>query len=225
MGFFDNVSKGYSGLVETLNFTGNGLIVVNLLALTIFITVLSLLILKFYQTLSNRDLIKLNLSQYNKSGSPLLGKIGAIFLFFIEYILVMPLVIALWFGALAVFVLMVVESKSVFNVLLISAVLVASIRILSYHKEEISKDLAKMFPLIMLSTFLLSPKALNFDGVFSEIAQIPSLFNEVIIFLVFIFAVEIILRLFYVIMQFFGYGDNEEDEDVSKDYKIKMDVN
>ena len=55
--------------------------------------------------------------------------------------------------------------------------------------EDLSKDLAKIFPFTVLALFLLKPNFLNVKNLFEKISQIPGLFNNIIIFILFIFIV------------------------------------
>ncbi|MEK6889056.1 MAG: hypothetical protein AABW80_03020 [Nanoarchaeota archaeon] len=211
-GFFSSIVEWYHATIESLNLSVISLNILNLVFLTLFVVILTMLIWEFYKSLSERNIIKLNLKQYNTYQHPVMNKLLAIALYFLEYIIIMPFLIMIWFVALSIFILLIADSGSVANIILVSAVLVASIRVLAYHRKEIAKDLAKLFPFITLSIFLLSPKALNIDNIVNQIAQIPDLFSQVLTFITFIFFVEIILRLFYTMWQFFRDEDEESIE-------------
>ena len=206
-----NFTQYYQGLVE--RFALGNVLVVNIFLLTILITIASLFIFKFYRTLSQRDIISLNLKRYNKSKHPTISKFYHIVLFFLEYIIIMPIVILLWFTALSILILLVAPERNIGPILTITGAMVASIRVLAYHREEVAKDLAKLFPFIALSVFLLSPGIFDFGRIIGQISQIPVLLNSVIAFLVFVFAIEIILRIFYTIYELFQSGDGSEEED------------
>jgi len=202
----------YQGLLNRFA-VGDGLIV-NIFLLTLLITVASIFIFRFYRTISQRDLISLNLFKYNRSNHPAWSKIGHIFLFFIEYIIIMPIVILLWFTALSILILLIAPERAIVQILTITGAMVASIRVLAYHNGEISKDLAKLFPFITLSVFLISgATGVDFGRIVSQLGEIPVLFNNVLIFLLFIFAIEIILRVFYTMYEFWQSEEvPEEDE-------------
>ena len=116
----------------------------------------------------------------------------------------------LWFALLSVMMSILVSGKTIDQVLLISGATIAAIRILAYHKQEMSQELAKLFPLIAISAFLLSPNAFDVPRMISQIADIPLLFKSIFYFLIVIFMVEIVLRIFYTIMEFWQSEDEEE---------------
>lgn len=185
----------------------------NVLILSIVLAVVSLFIWEFYKSTSKRNLIHLNLRQYNTSEHPILSKLFAIFYFFIEYILIMPLLITLWFSALSFMLLLIAEEGTpVGQVLLIAAVVIGGIRILAYFKGEIAKDVAKMFPFIALSIFILTlGNSFNLDNLISQARIIPSLVNHIFSFVLIIFFIEIVLRVFYTVYELWASEGGEEE--------------
>src|SRR3989344_3019231 len=120
-------------------------------------------------------------------------KIFAVILYLIEYILIIPFFIILWSLILSVTLLLLIDSN-VGYVVLLTAALIASIRILAYYRGEISKDLAKLFPFFTLSVFLINAKNFDMERIISQVSQIPQLLNSIYIYMLFIFIVEIFLR-------------------------------
>lgn len=201
----DRVDDFFIGLYDGFRVSlspGQGLIL-QVFSLAILLTIVSLFIWKFYKSISKRNLIELNLSKYNRFSHPVLSKMLAGFLFLIENILVMPILITLWFAGLSIVLLLIAEERSVQGILLISAVFITTIRILAYHRAEISKDLAKIFPFIALSIFLLSPGAFDVPAILGKFKEIPLLLVNIVYFLIIIFAVEIVLSIFYAVYDFF----------------------
>jgi len=187
----------------------------NIVFLAIIIALVAIFIWNFYRSLSQRDLISLNLSKYNTSTHPLIYKLLAIALYFVEYIILMPILIFLWFFALSIIILLIAEtSSSAAQILLISAAMVAAIRILAYHKQELAKELAKLFPFITLSVFLLSPRAFDIEAIILKISEIPSLLVNVFYYLLIIVVIEGFLRTLFTIMEFWV-----SEEEAEKDKK------
>lgn len=178
----------------------------NVLIFSILLAVASFFIWNFYKSISKRNLIELNLSEYNTSEHPLASKFFAIILYLLEYLVIMPLLIALWYAALSVVLLLIASDVSISGVLFVSAVIIGAIRLLAYFHSEIAKDLAKMFPFIALSFFLLSfesfGKTFNIGEITSKISQISSYYGEVFSFVLVVFGIEIVLRIFYTIYEF-----------------------
>jgi hypothetical protein len=181
----------------------------SVLVFSVVLTVASLFIWQFYKSTSKRNLIELDLRKYNRSEHPLTSKFLAIVLYLLEYIIIMPVLIILWFAALSVVLLMVANERTVNEVLLISAALVGSIRILAYYHNEISKDLAKLFPFMALSLFLLSPGALKLDLLSVHVNKIPLLLSSTFSFVLVVVVIEIILRVVFTFVDLWKSEDGE----------------
>ena len=181
---------------------------VQVLFFAVLLAVVSIFIWKFYNSLSKKNLISLNLRQYNRADHPAVSKILAIILYFLEYIIIVPFLILIWFAALSIVILLVSEGKDTGDILVVTAAIVGAIRILAYYNREISKDLAKLFPFVTLSVFLITAGAFNFDRVISQISEIPKFLGNTLYFLFAVFIIEIVLRVFYTIIYFW---DTEEE--------------
>jgi len=115
-------------------FSGDGSLAVQVLIFSIVLAVVSLFIWEFYKSTSKRNLIKLNLNKYNVSDHPLTSKFLATLLYLLEYMIIMPLLILLWYAGLSIVLLLVASGRTVDQVLLLSAVVIGAIRILAYFK-------------------------------------------------------------------------------------------
>jgi len=175
----------------------------------VFVSLVSIFIWYFYKSLSQKELISLNLNQYNLSEHPFFSKFFAVVLYLVEYALIMPLLIFVWFSALSFIILLISSEGTLQGVLLLTAIMVASVRILSYVNNEISQDLAKLFPFITLSIFLLNPDGFSFEGIISKSPDLSLLIGDLFSFLIVIFSIEIILRIGSIIRTFW-YSEKEE---------------
>ena len=61
----------------------------------VLISVYAIFVWKFYRFLAKRDLLELNLKQYNNVEHSLLNKMLALGLFIVEYIIILPIVVYL----------------------------------------------------------------------------------------------------------------------------------
>jgi hypothetical protein len=174
----------------------------NVLVFGVLIAIVAVFIWYFYKTLSQKNLIKLNLRQYNRSEHPVFSKLFAIILYLLEYIIIMPILIFVWFTALSIVLLLIANERTISQILLLTGAMVAGIRILAYYKSGISQDLAKLFPFITLSVFLLSPTAFSVADIIARTAEIPTLLFDVLSFILVIVVIEIILRIIYTIKDF-----------------------
>lgn len=150
---------------------------------------------KFYRFLSKKDLIDINLSRYNTLTQPFFKKLLAAGLYLIEYIIVLPFLIFFWFGVLAILILVLSEELLINQVVIVAAAMVAAIRMLSYYEEDLSKDLAKMFPFTILAIFILSPGFFSLERVLTNLIEIPNFIGNILSFLVLIIGLELILRI------------------------------
>ena len=200
-------------LQETLNiFPDDQKVLFSLIVYTILILMYSIFIWKFYRFLASRDIIQLNLSQYNYSSHPVIEKFAAVGLYALEYLIILPFLVFFWFSIFSIFLLVLSESQNTLQILLISAAIIASTRITSYISEDLSKDLAKILPFTILAAFILGSSFFNVEGVMIKISQIPSLFDNIITFVVFIFIIEFVFRLLFSVFQFVKSKDENNEE-------------
>jgi hypothetical protein len=206
--FGSYVLEFYNTLINALPFWSHSLI--GLFSLIILVIIYSIIVWHGYRFLSKRDLLGLNLSQYNRYQSPFFEKFFHGILYFVEYLIISPFII---FGAFAIFTLMLIflnEGLSVGGILLVSATVIAAIRATSYYKEDLSRDLAKMFPFLVLAVSLLNPQFFRIERIFLAFQEIPVLVNNIGIYLIFIICFEIVLRFFQFIFSLFGLEEVEE---------------
>ncbi|MBU2523357.1 MAG: hypothetical protein KKE23_03660 [Nanoarchaeota archaeon] len=183
-----------------------------ILVFTLLIVFYALFVWKFYRFIAERDLIKLDLDQYNTSADPTVKKIVAALFFMFEYILVIPFMVLFWFSMFSIFLLILSESTTASQIILISATIIAAVRITAYYKQGLSKDLAKLLPFTLLAVMLLNPNFFSLDKIIGRISEIPSLFNIILIYLVFIWVLEAILRGTLLLAELF-IGKMEAEED------------
>lgn len=207
-------------LVSLSDLLGNSL-PFDVLMFSIALAIVSLFIWYFYRSISRRNLIKLDLGQYNRSEHPFFSKLLAMFLYLVEYLVIMPLLIILWFAGLSIVLLVIAKERPTSQILLIAGSIIGAVRILAYFHGEIAKDLAKLFPFITLSVFLLSPGELKFDQILPKIYEIPTLLSNILYFVLVVLGIEIVLRLFYTIFQFWAseVGEEEAIAEVKKNIK------
>jgi|TARA_B100002003_G_C14116177_1_gene536868 hypothetical protein len=178
------------------------ILALTLLFFTTVIVIYSIFVFYFYRFLAKKNIIELNLNQYNQYSNPFVIKIFAIFFYIIEYIVLLPILTFFWFGILAILTLILAKDLPVDTVLLIAAALVASIRVTSYVNEDLAKDLAKMLPLTLLAIAITTAGFFNRSIFFERIGEIPDLFSNVPYYLIFIIGIELIMRVMESITSF-----------------------
>lgn len=164
---------------------------------TIIIVLYSFFVYVFYRFLARKNIINLNLNKYNHYHNPTAMKFFAALFYIIEYLVLLPIVTFFWFAVLAVLTLILSQGMSTATVLIISAALVAAVRITSFISEDLSRDLAKMLPFGLLSIAITS--AAGFIGAttsaVSRFSEIPALLENIPYYLVFIVGVELAMRI------------------------------
>ena len=209
----DTINKAYTDLSISLSL--NAFLAIKFFIFAISIVIITLIILKFYTALSKKNFIKLNLRKYNYSQHPGAKKFFAVLFYFIEYILIMPALILLWFLVLSIILLLLASARTMIQLLTLSGALIVAVRILAYHDEESSKELAKLIPLVALSIFLLDPEVFEPSTFLIKLKELPSLLNNIAFFLLIIFALEIVFRFIYTLTELSRgkeeVGDEKED--------------
>lgn len=189
-------------------------ILFTLLITTILLVMYIIFVWKFYRFLAKKDIIDMNLSQYNYSGHPVLSKISASLLFILEYLIIVPILVFFWFSVLALVLLLLSRTQEIATILLISSSIIAATRVVSYYSEKPAQELAKIFPLTFLAVFISDfTEFFVLDDWISRIGQIPTLFDQIIIYLIFIAALEIFLRSLYIVVDFFSSEEEREQEE------------
>lgn len=213
MAVIGSVSEYFSSVFTSGSLTSS------IFILAIVITIASLFIFEFYKSISRRNLIKLNLKKYNTSDHPFFGKIFAMLLYLLEYIIIMPFLILLWFSGLAIVLLLIAQERLIGEVLWITAAMIGAIRILAYIKSDLSRELAKLFPFITLSVFILSWDTLDYSKILAKVYEIPALFNQIFSFIFVVLIIEVALRLIFEAYDFWSSegGREEAYEEVSRE--------
>lgn len=183
---------------------------INLFVLVLLIVVYSVFIWNFYRFIATKNIFGLNLNKYNKSSRPFTTKLIAGTLYFLEYIIILPFVIFFGFTFFTIFLMFLTENLTIQALLLISASVIAAIRMTSYYNENLSKDLAKLLPFTLLAISLLNPNFFNIERIFALFKELPVFFDAILTYLVFIILLEIILRFFDFIFSLFGIDESEE---------------
>lgn len=203
--FFGTYTSGLSMLPDFIqNF-------INLFIIVLIVFIYAIFIWKFYRFLSTKNIIELNLNQYNRSNNPTAAKLLAIFFYFIEYIVILPFLIFFWFSVFSIFLIFLTEELPVSALLLVSAVIIAAIRMAAYYNENLAQDLAKLIPLTLLSVSFLNPGFFSLERILNHLSEIPSLTGSIFTYLMFIVLFEILLRFLYFIFSLFGIEEEEEE--------------
>jgi len=169
--------------------------------------VYSVFIFKFYKFVAKRDFPKLELHKYSKGFKGVVQKIAYNLFYMVETIFVTPLLVFFWFVVLGA-LLLIISKTPTDTLFLISAALVASIRITSYYDENLSQDVAKMVPFALLGVFITDLSFFSLDKVFEVIKAVPAMWKVLIYYLLLIILIEAVLRILETIIKIFSKKSN-----------------
>src|SRR3989344_4254418 len=167
---------------------------IKLFLLVLLVVFYSIFIWEFHSFISKKNIFGLDLNKYNKVAHPVLIKLVAVGLYFIEYIIVLPFLIFFWFSIFTLFLIFFTKDLPLQSLLIISAIIVSVIRMTSYYKKGLSKELAKLLPFTLLAVSMLNPAFFNTERILGHLNKLPDFFEEIIIYFVFIAILEIMLR-------------------------------
>jgi hypothetical protein len=185
---------------------------VNLFLIVVVIVLYSILIWHFYRFIAKKNFFNINLKKYNRTEHPVWSKSTAALLYLIEYIIILPVLVFLWFSVFTLFLMFLTQGIPLSTILLISATITAAIRMTAYYKEDLSRDIAKLFPLTLLGVFITQFGAFKFSTVLGHISSLPSFFSQIGIYFLFILVIEVILRVLDLIFRVSGIEEEAEEE-------------
>jgi len=166
-----------------------------ILSTALLISIYAIILWKFHKFITKKNILSLNLSKYNYSNHPILSKIFALVLFVLEYIIILPFIIFVWFAAFGTVILLLSGNRSLDSILILAAATISAIRILAYYKEELSQDVAKLMPLTLLVIFISNPDFSSLSHIAENIIQLPKFFVQITYYFILIASLELILRL------------------------------
>jgi hypothetical protein len=196
------------------SYVGNA---INFLILVLLIVLYAILIWKAYKFISRKNLLNLELKKYNKFEYPFSVRLVASALYFLEYIIILPILVLISFIVLTFFLVVLSQDQEISKIFVISAVVISAIRMTSYYKEEIAQEIAKFLPMTLLAVAILNPKSFSqtqyFSNAIIQITQIPSLIGQVGSYLLMILILEITLRFFDSVFFVLKINDEEVTEE------------
>ena len=203
----------------TTLFTGEIPLAIILIFFTAIIVIYSIFVFYFYRFLAKKNIIELNLNQYNQYANPAIVKFFAVIFYLVEYVIVLPVLTFFWFAVLSVLILLLSKGIDISTILLISAALVAAVRITAYVSEDLSKDLAKMLPFTLLAISITTAGFFDINALLQRITEIPSLFSHVLYYLLFIVAIELVMRTLTFFQSMIQSSKVEEEESPTEEEK------
>jgi hypothetical protein len=194
IGLGTTILEMYGLFISILPFWAKNFVNLFLIAMVIFIY--GVFIWKFYRFIAKKNILELNLKKYNKYAHPTLEKtLGGIY-YFLEYLIILPLLVFVWFAIFTLFLVLLTENLELNTLLIISVTVIVAIRLAAYYKEDLAKDLAKLLPFTLLGVSLTQNTMFSFSRILGQISGLSEFFNHIIVYLLFIIVIEFVLRVF-----------------------------
>lgn len=181
-----------------------------LILFTFGIVLYALFIWHFYRFIGRRDVFKWDTHKYETSGA--FGKLGRGFLYFLQYLIIYPIIVFGWFVIFASFMFVLGENVVESNILLVSFAIVTAIRITAYYKEGLSLDLAKLIPLALLVVYIVQPNIFEFQQTSDRLIGLGEFLTDIVKFIAFSVVIEWILRMLWSIKQKIAPNVHIKDE-------------
>jgi len=155
----------------------------------------SFFIFKFYRFVARRDIFKSASKRLDGSQKQGAEKFFGYFIYVFKHIFLLPILVFFWFTCFSVILAFLSRQEGAQMVLLVSIALIATIRVMAYYNEDLSKDLAKMLPFALLGIFLVDISYFSIETSINAIKQIPALWNIMVYYLIFLILLEFVLRI------------------------------
>ncbi|MBS3105855.1 hypothetical protein J4234_06395 [Candidatus Woesearchaeota archaeon] len=145
----------------------------------------------YYKQLARRDLFdipKLNLKMKFVS-------IVDRMVYILKYLFIFPVYSFMWFLLFSFLLFALSKSRPIEDILFLGIIVVAATRIGAYVSEKLAEDMAKLLPLTLIAIFLMDPKAVTLETIKSSVPVLLEQIPRVAKYLLFIIAVEWLLRI------------------------------
>ena len=181
--FFDMIYPNFSAELPGL--------VVMVLAIAVY----AIVIYHFYRFLAKRDVFGFDSKKYKTEKIGFFHSLFNAFIGFVEYGILFPIVVFLWLSGFSIMLFLLARNIDIAQVLLVSVVFVAAIRLTAYYTENLSKDLAKMVPLALLGIAIVDPNFFSLEIFFDRISGLGGFIIKIAGYFAFIIMLEWALRI------------------------------
>ncbi|MEW5996437.1 MAG: hypothetical protein AB1657_02480 [Candidatus Micrarchaeota archaeon] len=167
----------------------------NVAMMVLTITIYALVIGTFWKTFSRRNIFEID---WKKVGKGFVPQVLERVKFGLEYVIVFPLAVFVWFVVLTIFLYFISKTASIADMMFISISLVAATRICSYLDEDIAVDVAKTVPIALFAVFLASPTTFSPLIIEQRLAEMAELIGDALPFFLMLMGLEVVLRILFL---------------------------
>ena len=200
---FENFSDWLSQMSPEKILSGDFSAFLPVFYLIISMAIYAILIWHFYRFIAKRDIFKISQRKHAK------------IIHFLKYFLLFPFIASLCFIGFSLMLLFLTKNLELQVTLSTSFAVIAAIRITAYYSEDLSKDLAKLLPFVLLGVFLVDPSYFSLEDIMDKINSLPQFLTLCIQSILLIVLIEWILRAGLTVVQYFRSLKNQ-DQPVEK---------
>ena len=161
-------------------------------------------VFKFYRFVAARDMFGLDLSRYEGRSHGLARSILHVVLYVFKYLVLFPVFAFFWFAVLTLILAFLSKGQTFAETLLIALATVAAIRVASYYKEDLSRDLAKILPFAVLGIFLVDASFFSVSDSLDSLRVAGDYTESILYYLLFLIALEFVLRIALAVVKLIG---------------------
>ncbi|MGM5488325.1 MAG: hypothetical protein ACQESG_05225 [Nanobdellota archaeon] len=180
-----------------------------LLMYIIGISLYAVFVFKFYKFLAKRDILRMHVFLNRRGVLGYLQYESSLFLYILENLVIVPILVFFWFLILAVLLMIIGKSHSPATLLLTSIAIVGAIRLTAYYNEALSQDLAKMVPFALLGVLLQQPDFFSFQHIWTIIDTLP--YMTLLYYLGLVVCLEFVLRIIKGVLGLFQRNESSVD--------------
>ncbi len=158
-------------------------------------------VFKFYRFVAARDMFKLDISRYEGRSHGPGRSVLHIVLYVFKYLVLFPVFAFFWFAVLTLILAFLSKEQDFSDTLLIALATVAAIRVTSYFKEDLSRDLAKILPFAVLGIFLVDASFFDVTDSLENLKVAGDFSESILYYLLFLIGLEFVLRLALGVMK------------------------
>jgi hypothetical protein len=227
MSFIEKIEGGLGELYTNffLEIPGSFQKILTLFLFSVVVVLYALFVWKTYRLISRKNILALSLKKYNNLQNAFIHKVLASIIYFLENLFITPIVIFFGFVAFSLFIIFLTEGLELEKILIISSVIIASVRIICYipiYGEKAAQEIAKLLPYTLLGVAIVRGGFLNFENLLISVGRIHTVFEDLLVYLGFLIMLEIILRFFDLIFAVSGKIDEEDSGDeINKEIERK----
>lgn len=185
----ENITTSFINSISDFSLAKAWYLLQPLILFLIGMTIYSIFVFKFYKFMSRKEIFRLT----EGGGSSAMHKIAYV----MEYIFLFPVIAFFWFFVISSLLMMLSQIIKVTNIFIASMATLATIRVTANYNEELSTEIAKIIPFVLLASLIFEITSISIDAPLKVLYQLPSVIDTLVYYFIFIVLLEIILKVVF----------------------------